>query len=356
MANQPPVDGSLQLDFVQKRTDDRFFPFHKLIAKVLDRDCMEPIPLLLRRYFFKERPDAAALVLSTGYVGPPAFPPALQNSITHFAEITRADVSFFCGWTEAVPDGMILEPIEHIAATYRQPPLHRLRYTHQTFPAYDIHHLCQANQEDDPLQPNLFPTHFQQTEANGRNLVYSATEQFLISKGHPEDYISRTDFGHNCYNQTSCARLDSVEIALRESFQHSICDTNENINAHFSNLNLNERTQDGDIPMEHSAIFTNSIAHRPEILQHINSLIEDRGWGHHCDVEPEDNQLSDVEFGVCLVSGSLERTLNDQQRLTMEHTPHSFLRNSPKFRQMERDFLSEGILAPPLGNPSQNWQ
>ena len=108
--------------------------------------------------------------------------------------------------------------------------------------------------------------------------------------------------------------------------------------------------------MEHSAIFTNSIAHRPEILQHINSLIEDRGWGHHCDVEPEDNQLSDVEFGVCLVSGSLERTLNDQQRLTMEHTPHSFLRNSPKFRQMERDFLSEGILAPPLGNPSQNWQ
>ena len=152
----------LHASFSQKRNDDNLFPFNRYANRMVDRHQFEPPSLGLRRMFFRTREDVAPTNFAPGTVGPPDYPALLTNRLTTFQDIGRSDMAFFCGFSEVVPEGMHTQNINYDPREYKQPPLHRLPYSHKNFPPRDIHNGTTAYPAIENLQhpPSISPRRF----------------------------------------------------------------------------------------------------------------------------------------------------------------------------------------------------
>ena len=253
----------LHASFSQKRNDDNLFPFNRYANRMVDRHQFEPPSLGLRRMFFRTREDVAPTNFAPGTVGPPDYPALLTNRLTTFQDIGRSDMAFFCGFSEVVPEGMHTKNINYDPREYKQPPLHRLPYSHKNFPPRDIHRECQEANDDALLgddaddfavNPNRpFDTSYFQSEHVARTLVNAATEQYLCSHGHPEEWHCRAL--HNCNGIPGNREPVASALHLSQAFHQPICSTNKHVNVHIRHLNLNDKSLDNDVEMEHRYFF-----------------------------------------------------------------------------------------------------
>jgi len=353
----------LEASFSQKRSDDALFPFHKFVQRIPNRFHFEPLPMLARRMYFNSRTDIAPTPFSPGHVGPPTLPSSLCNRLTTYEEITRADSSLLCGWSEILPEGFHHQLIDYPPNQYYQPPLHRLPFVHQNFPPKDVHQKCREEHHDVTQHEDVrdtsrrpFDTNFYSTEPRARNLVNSPIQQYILPHGHPEDSTCRCEFAHNCASLAGNSVPSEPVQKLSMAFNQPMCRSNKNLNFHIGHLNLNQTGLDNDIEMEHSMIIQCNLNHRAPLVDHFYKLAQDRNYRWIGERTITKTQLANIEIGVMRLDGSVERSLDKNKRDTMDDTAHPFLGKSPLFKETQANYIRHGLLGPPIGSPSQRWQ